>query len=121
MNPLCLENTQSSLLIPEKFLDVFMEKTKGRKVSKEDYFVSLLNRYRCLVLWKVYPKSSRAKTRYQDLGQNLVKPAYARMGWVSFQSRLDRVWNSCRRAWYNPHGPFHLVFNLGSRRMGHNP
>jgi len=67
MNPQNLENTQSSLLIPEKFLDVFVEKTKGRGVSKEDYFVYLLKRYRCLVLWEVFPKSGRAK---RDRPQN---------------------------------------------------
>ncbi len=86
MNPLNLETTQSSLLIPEKFLDVFMEKTKRIGVSKEDYFVYLLRRYRCLVLWNTYPKSSRAKTRYQDEGQNLIKknlyPSNA--DWIEF-------------------------------------
>ncbi len=86
MNPQNLENTQSSLLIPEKFLDVFVEKTKGRGVSKEDYFVYLLKRYRCLVLWEVFPKSGRAKTRFQDEGQNLVKKNFypSNADWIEF-------------------------------------
>ncbi len=86
MNPLKLENTQSSLLIPEKFLDVFIEKTKGRGVPKEVYFHYLLKQYRCMVLWKTFPKSTRAKTRYQDEGQNLVKKNFypSNADWIEF-------------------------------------
>ncbi len=41
MKPLTLERTQSSLLIPEKFLDVFFEKTE--EISREEYFHRLLS------------------------------------------------------------------------------
>ncbi len=73
MNPEKIETTQSSLLIPEKFLDVFFE--KAEEISREEYFHRLLLRYRPLVLWKTFAKSGKAKTSYQDEGQNLVKPS----------------------------------------------
>jgi len=41
MNPEKIETTQSSLLIPEKFLDVFFEKTE--EISREEYFHRLLS------------------------------------------------------------------------------
>ncbi len=84
MNPLRLERTQSSLLIPEKFLDVFLERTE--EISREAYFHNLLKRYRCLVLWKTFAKSGKAKTSYQDEGQNLVKKNFYPQNddWIEF-------------------------------------
>ncbi len=84
MNPMSQESTQSSLLIPEKFLEDFMEKTEN--ISREAYFHDLLKRYRALVLWKMYAKSDRAKTRYQEEGQNLVKKNFypSNDDWIEF-------------------------------------
>jgi len=41
MNPEKIETTQSSLLIPEKFLDVFFE--KAEEILREEYFHRLLS------------------------------------------------------------------------------
>ncbi len=71
MKPEKLETTQSSLLIPEKFLDVFEEKTKDQ--SREVYLQYLLISYRSIVLSGTFAKSNRVKTCYQDEGQNLIK------------------------------------------------
>ncbi len=84
MKPLQLECTQSSLLIPEKFIDVFLEKTEG--VSREIYFHDLLKRYRPVVLWGTFAKSEKVKTCYQDEGQNLIKKNFYPQNddWIEF-------------------------------------
>jgi len=71
MNPIHAKLTQSSLLIPEKFFDIFEEKTT--EISREEYFCTLLKRYKELVLSGLYPKSEKPKTAYQDKDQNLIK------------------------------------------------
>ena len=71
MKPVKLETTQSSLLIPEKFLEVFVEKTSD--LPREIYLHYLLKRYRSVVLSGTFAKSEKVKTCYQDKGQNLVK------------------------------------------------
>ncbi len=84
MKPLEFERTQSSLLIPEKFLDIFLARTE--EISREAYFHDLLKRYRPLVLWKTFAKSSKVKTSYQDEGQNLVKKNFwpSNDDWLEF-------------------------------------
>lgn len=84
MNPLDHVCTQSSLLIPEKFLDVFLEKTTNS--SREMYFHDLLKRYRNVVLWKVFAKSKSVKTLYQEEGQNLIKKNFrpSNDDWIEF-------------------------------------
>jgi len=71
MKPNNYQTTDSSLLIPEKFFDIFEEKTT--EISREDYFCNLLKRYKELVLSGLYPKSEKPKTAYQDKDQNLIK------------------------------------------------
>ncbi|MCC6274935.1 MAG: DUF1564 family protein [Leptospiraceae bacterium] len=84
MNPLSQECTQSSLLIPEKFLEDFLERTEN--LSREDYFHELLKRYRPVVLWKTFAKSGKVKTLYQDEGQNLIKKNFYPQNddWIEF-------------------------------------
>ncbi len=71
MKPIRQAKTQSSLLIPEKFLDVFEEKTK--KYPKDVYFHFLLKKYKGLLLDGILQKSDKIKTDYQAPGQNLIK------------------------------------------------
>ncbi|MCC6274332.1 MAG: DUF1564 family protein [Leptospiraceae bacterium] len=69
-----LQNTQitdSSLLIPKKFLDVYEKKTA--ELSRKDYFHIVLHRYKELIFSGLHPQSKKPKTLYQDTGQNLVK------------------------------------------------
>ncbi|NUM42908.1 MAG: hypothetical protein HUU45_14925, partial [Leptospiraceae bacterium] len=54
MNPEKFERTQSSLLIPEKFMDEFNARTET--ISREDYLHDLLERYRNVLLWRTFEK-----------------------------------------------------------------
>ncbi len=71
MKPTEYPKTQSSLLIPEKFLDDYMLKTK--KTTREAYFHLLLHKYKGLLLDGILPRPSKIKKAYQDNGQNLTK------------------------------------------------
>ncbi|MBE7412067.1 MAG: DUF1564 domain-containing protein [Leptospiraceae bacterium] len=71
MNPDKFERTQSSLLIPEKYMDEFNRRTKI--FSREEYFHALLERYRNVLLWKTFDKLDCVKTKYQEEGQSLQK------------------------------------------------
>ena len=71
MNPEKFERTQSSLLIPEKYMDEFDRRTEN--ISREDYLHELLERYRNVLLWGTFEKLDCVKTCYQEEGQNLQK------------------------------------------------
>ncbi len=71
MKPIKCKKTQSSLLIPKKFLDVYKEKTKNSK--REVYFHTVIKRYKTLVMDGFFSKSGKVKISYQDEGQDLVK------------------------------------------------
>ncbi|MCC6274918.1 MAG: DUF1564 family protein [Leptospiraceae bacterium] len=84
MNPIHHGRTQSTLLIPEKFLDEFLKRTE--EISRDVYFRGLLKRYRYVVLCKTFAKSSRVKISYQEKGQHLVKKNFYPQNddWVEF-------------------------------------
>ncbi|MBE7411515.1 MAG: DUF1564 domain-containing protein [Leptospiraceae bacterium] len=71
MNPEYKMRTQSSLLIPEKYIDEFDTRTEN--ISREDYLHELLVRYRNVLLWNTFEKTDSVKTQYQEEGQNLQK------------------------------------------------
>ncbi len=71
MKPIRYEKTQSTLLIPAKFLDIFIEKTEG--IPRGIYFHFLLKKYKSLALDGLLPKPDKIKTEYQEKGQFLVK------------------------------------------------
>lgn len=71
MKPSQHPTTDSSLLIPNKFFDVFEEKTIF--ISREEYFSLLLHRYKELALGGIFPKTEKPKTSYQEKDQNLIK------------------------------------------------
>lgn len=71
MNPTKAERTESSLLIPEKLIDVYEEKTNN--ISREKYLHVLLRKYGDMVLIGLLAKSQKIKTSYQEEHQNLIK------------------------------------------------
>ena len=71
MRPIKHRKTQSSLLIPQRLLDVFYEKTKD--IPKEIFFHYLLKKYKGLVMDGLFNQSKKVKTSYQNSGENLVK------------------------------------------------
>ncbi|MBE7412539.1 MAG: DUF1564 domain-containing protein [Leptospiraceae bacterium] len=71
MNPEKYIETQSSLLVPAKYMDEFNKRTTG--FSRRKYLHALLNRYRNVILWGTFEKMERVKKAYQEVGQNLQK------------------------------------------------
>ena len=71
MNPQKFTETQSSLLVPAKYMDEFNRRTTG--FSRRKYLHALLNRYRNVILWGTFEKMERVKKAYQEVGQNLQK------------------------------------------------
>ncbi len=71
MQPSEYPRTQSSLLIPEKFLADYLLKTK--RISREGYFHLVLWKYRGLLLDGILPRPNKIKKAYQEEGQNLKK------------------------------------------------
>ena len=84
MNPEKYVETQSSLLVPAKYMDEFNRRTTG--FSRRKYLHALLNRYRNVILWGTFEKMDRVKKAYQEVGQNLQKKNFTpnNADWIDY-------------------------------------
>ncbi|MBE7413511.1 MAG: DUF1564 family protein [Leptospiraceae bacterium] len=100
MNPQKFTETQSSLLVPAKYMDEFNRRTTG--LSRRKYLNVLLNRYRNVILWGTFEKMDRVKKAYQEVGQNLQKKNFTpnNEDWIE-------LGHSCRLAWHHKDSSFY--------------
>ncbi|MCE9501994.1 MAG: DUF1564 family protein [Leptospira sp.] len=81
--------TQSSLLVPERFLRDFEERTEGAK--REIYFHFLIKRFSCLIMSGALGRRETIKKRFQDPGKNLSKKNFrpSNYDWMQFDTLSD--------------------------------
>ncbi|MCE9501971.1 MAG: DUF1564 family protein [Leptospira sp.] len=81
--------TQSSLLVPQRFLQDFKERTE--KTSREIYFHFLIRRYSFLIMSGGLGKRESVKKRFQDPGNDLVKRNFnpSNQDWIQFDTLSD--------------------------------
>lgn len=63
--------THSTLLIPERYMELFLNKLEENNLNVTGYLSLLLRRYRFFVRNGVIPKHEFLKTKYQEKLQNL--------------------------------------------------
>ncbi|MCE9499825.1 MAG: DUF1564 domain-containing protein [Leptospira sp.] len=87
--PLEHPRTQSSLLVPSRFLEDFRERTE--KTSREIYFHFLIKRYSPIILSGCLGSRETVKRGYQNPGQNLVKKNFnpSNQDWIQFDAMAD--------------------------------
>ncbi|MCE9501359.1 MAG: DUF1564 domain-containing protein, partial [Leptospira sp.] len=81
--------TQSSLLVPGRFLQDFRERTdRGRR---EIYFHYLIKRYSYLIMSGALGSRKTVKKRFQDPGKDLVKKNFRPFNpdWIEFDNLSD--------------------------------
>lgn len=81
--------TQSSLLVPMRFLEDFKERTeRGRR---EIYFHFLIKKYGHIIMSGALGGRDTVKKRFQDPGKNLVKKNFrpANQDWIQFDTLSD--------------------------------
>ena len=78
--------TQSSLLVPSRFIEDFEERTNGSR--REIYFHYLIKRYSHLIMSGALGTRESVKKRFQNLGNNLVKKNFkpSNLDWVQFDA-----------------------------------
>ncbi|MCE9500122.1 MAG: DUF1564 family protein, partial [Leptospira sp.] len=84
--PIELPRTQSSLLVPRRFLGDFKERTgRGRR---EIYFHFLIKRYGHLIMTGALGNRESVKKRFQDPGKELVKKNFtpSNQDWIQFDT-----------------------------------
>ena len=81
--------TQSTLLIPDRLLNDFKEKTDSN--SRELYFHLLLKRYSPLILTGAFGSRRSIKIRFQNQGENLVRKNFKPLNedWAQCQLLAD--------------------------------
>ncbi|MCE9501094.1 MAG: DUF1564 family protein, partial [Leptospira sp.] len=89
MYPIEHPRTQSSLLIPRRFLQDFEERTG--KTSREIYFHFLIKRYSYLIMSGGLGKRESVKKRFQNPGNDLVKRNFnpSNEDWIQFDALSD--------------------------------
>ncbi|MCE9501744.1 MAG: DUF1564 domain-containing protein [Leptospira sp.] len=87
--PVELPRTQSSLLVPRRFIEDFAERTEG--TSREIYFHFLIKRYGHLIMSGGMGRRETIKKRFQDPGKDLVKTNFrpANQDWIQFDILSD--------------------------------
>ncbi|MCE9500411.1 MAG: DUF1564 domain-containing protein [Leptospira sp.] len=82
-------NTQSSLLVPTRFLEDFEERTNGGR--REIYLHFLIKRYGHLIMSGGLGERQSVKKRYQDPGRDLVKKNFKPFNhdWIQFDTLAD--------------------------------
>lgn len=65
------QSTHSTLLIPERYMEVFLGKLEENNLNVTGYLSLLLRRYRFFMRNGVIPKHEFLKTKYQEKLQNL--------------------------------------------------
>ncbi len=86
--------SNSTLLIPERHMDLFRKKLDENRVNVAGYLSILLKRYRFLVRNGVIPKYEFLKTGYQEKLQNLQRVDFVPVAedWAELK---------CLRAFFN--------------------
>ncbi|MCE9501927.1 MAG: DUF1564 domain-containing protein, partial [Leptospira sp.] len=81
--------TQSSLLVPSRFLDDFNQRTERGK--REIYFHFLIKRYGQLIMSGGLGERESVKKRFQDPGKDLVKKNFrpSNQDWIQFDTLSD--------------------------------
>ncbi|MCE9499623.1 MAG: DUF1564 domain-containing protein [Leptospira sp.] len=81
--------TQSSLLVPRRFLEDFIERTEW--TSKEIYFSILIKKYGHLIMSGALGSRQTVKKRFQNPGNDLVKKNFkpANDDWIQFDVLSD--------------------------------
>lgn len=87
--PLEHPRTQSSLLVPSRFLEDFDERTGGGR--REIYFHFLIKRYGQLIMSGALGSRKSVKRRFQDSGKDLVKKNFrpSNQDWIQFDALSD--------------------------------
>lgn len=98
--------SNSTLLIPERHMELFRKKLDENKVNVAGYLSILLKRYRFLVRNGVIPKYEFLKTGYQEKLQNLQRVDFVPVAedWAELK---------CLRAFFNRSMTWIFVFLLG--------
>ncbi|MCE9500346.1 MAG: DUF1564 domain-containing protein, partial [Leptospira sp.] len=81
--------TQSSLLVPSRFLEDFKERTNGGR--REIYFHFLIKRYRHLIMSGGLGQRESVKKRFQTPGKALIKKNFRPLNpdWIEFDTLSD--------------------------------
>ncbi|MCE9499958.1 MAG: DUF1564 domain-containing protein [Leptospira sp.] len=89
IEPILMERTQSTLLIPERFIGDFISKTDSS--GREMYFHFLLKRYAPLVMAGVFGQRKKVKTCFQEKGNNLIRKNFRPFNpdWIEFGMLAD--------------------------------
>lgn len=86
--------TSSTLLIPERYMELFLDKLEENNLNVAGYLSLLLKRYRFFVRNGIIPKHEFLKTKYQERLQNLQRVDFVPIAedWAELK---------CLRAFFN--------------------
>ncbi|MCE9499359.1 MAG: DUF1564 domain-containing protein [Leptospira sp.] len=85
------KRTQSTLLIPDRFIDDFFNKTDP--MGREIFFRTILKRYAPLIRAGVFGERNKVKISYQEKGRDLVRKNFRPFNsdWIEFGILADYI------------------------------